>query len=67
MRANGIRMGEAARCLVTLLMTSLPLSIAMLVTLRFCCRNGRKFAGSVGLAPIETGFVVVYRRSGFRR
>jgi hypothetical protein len=48
-------------------MTSLPLSIAMLVTLRFCCRNGRKFAGSVGLAPIETGFVVVYRRSGFRR
>jgi hypothetical protein len=33
MGANGIRMGEAARCFVTLLLTSLPLSIAMLVTL----------------------------------
>src|SRR5262249_54438117 len=32
---NGVRMGEAARCLATLLLTSVPLSIAMLVMLRY--------------------------------
>ena len=32
---NGIRVGEAARCFATLLLTSIPLSIAMLVMLRF--------------------------------
>ena len=34
MSADGVRMGEAARCFATLLLTSLPLSIAMLVMLR---------------------------------
>ena len=34
MSADGIRMGEAARCFATLLLTSLPLSIGMLVMLR---------------------------------
>ena len=34
MSADGIRMGEAARCFATLLLTSVPLSIAMLVMLR---------------------------------
>ena len=32
---NGVRMGEAARCFATLLLTSVPLSIAMLVMLRY--------------------------------
>ncbi len=31
---NGVRMGEAVRCFATLLLTSVPLSIAMLVMLR---------------------------------
>jgi hypothetical protein len=35
MGPNGIRMGEAARCFATLLLTSVPLSIAMLVMLRY--------------------------------
>ena len=34
MGPEGIRMGEAARCFATLLLTSVPLSIAMLVMLR---------------------------------
>ena len=34
MSADGVRMGEAARCFATLLLTSLPLSIAMLIMLR---------------------------------
>jgi hypothetical protein len=34
MGPGGIRMGEAARCLATLLLTSVPLSIAMLIMLR---------------------------------
>jgi hypothetical protein len=32
---NGLRMGEAARCFATLLLTSVPLSTAMLVMLRY--------------------------------
>lgn len=32
---NGIRMGEAVRCFATLLMTSVPLSIAILMMLRY--------------------------------
>jgi hypothetical protein len=35
MGPNGIRMGEAVRCFATLLLTSVPLSIAMLVMLRY--------------------------------
>lgn len=34
MSPEGVRMGEAARCFATLLLTSVPLSIAMLVMLR---------------------------------
>ena len=32
---NGFRVGEAARCFATLLLTSVPLSIAMLIMLRY--------------------------------
>jgi hypothetical protein len=35
MGPNGVRMGEAARCFATLLLTSVPLSIAMLVMVRY--------------------------------
>jgi hypothetical protein len=35
MGPNGIRMGEAIRCFATLLMTSVPLSIAILMMLRY--------------------------------
>jgi len=35
MGPDGIRMGEAVRCFATLLMTSVPLSIAVLVMLRY--------------------------------
>jgi hypothetical protein len=34
MDPNGVRMGEAVRCFATLLLTSIPLAIAMLVMLR---------------------------------
>lgn len=33
---DGMRMGEAARCFDKLLLTGVPLSVAMLVMLRFC-------------------------------
>jgi hypothetical protein len=35
MGPNGVRMGEATRCFATLLLTSVPLSIAMLVMVRY--------------------------------
>lgn len=35
MGPNGVRMGEAVRCFATLLLTSVPLSVAMLVMLRY--------------------------------
>jgi hypothetical protein len=35
MDPDGVHIGEAIRCLATLLMTSIPLSIAMLVMLRY--------------------------------
>jgi hypothetical protein len=35
MGPNGVRMGEAARCFATLLVTSVPLAIALLVMLRY--------------------------------
>jgi hypothetical protein len=35
MDPNGVHMGEAVRCFATLLMTSVPLSIAMLIMLRY--------------------------------
>ena len=38
MDPDGLHMGEAIRCFATLLMTSVPLSIAMLVMLRYAAR-----------------------------
>ena len=35
LEVNGIRLGETARCFATLVLTSLPLSLAMLVMLRY--------------------------------
>ncbi len=36
--SDGVRLGEAARCFATLLLTSVPLSVAMLVMLRYASR-----------------------------
>jgi len=44
---DGVHMGEAIRCFATLLMTSIPLSIAMLVMLRYAAL----------LRPLEVGIV----------
>ena len=38
MSPEGVRMGEAVRCFATLLLTSVPLSIAMLIMLRHAAR-----------------------------
>lgn len=35
---DGVRLGEAARCFATLVLTSVPLSVAMLVMLRYAAR-----------------------------
>jgi hypothetical protein len=45
MGPDGIRLGEAVRCFTTLLITSVPLSIAMLVMLRYAAL----------LRPMEVG------------
>jgi hypothetical protein len=49
--SNGIRMGEAARCFSTLLLTSVPLSIALLVMLRYAALlRPTETSGMSGLA-----------------
>jgi hypothetical protein len=50
MDPNGVHMGEAVRCFATLLMTSVPLSIAMLVMLRYAAL----------LRPLESASWVVW-------
>ena len=47
---DGVRIGEAVRCFATLLLTSVPLSIAMLVMLRYaaCCADGGQPDGRTG-------------------
>ncbi|HWL75513.1 MAG TPA: DUF1109 domain-containing protein [Burkholderiaceae bacterium] len=48
MNPNGIQMGEAARCFATLLMTSTPLSVAMLIMLRFAAPLRPAMVSAVG-------------------
>jgi hypothetical protein len=59
MGPNGVRMGEVARCFATLLLTSVPLSIAMLVMVRYaallrptavCMTGGLAIAGITSFA-----------------
>jgi hypothetical protein len=52
---DGISLGEAARCFATLVLTSLPLSLAMLVMLRYAAPlrpNAATFMGSLAVAAI---------------
>ncbi|RTM14161.1 MAG: DUF1109 domain-containing protein [Bradyrhizobiaceae bacterium] len=52
---DGISLGEAARCFATLVLTSLPLSLAMLVMLRYAAPlrpTAATFTGSLAVAAI---------------
>jgi hypothetical protein len=54
---DGIRMGDAVRCFATLLMTSVPLSIAMLVMLRYAALlrpTAVSLAGGLAVAAITS-------------
>ncbi|ANW03912.1 NrsF family protein [Bradyrhizobium icense] len=48
MSPDGIRMGEAARCFATLLMTSVPLSVVMLIMLRYAAPLRPTMVSTVG-------------------
>jgi hypothetical protein len=55
MGPNGLSLGETARCLATLVLTSLPLSLAMLVMLRYAAPlrpTAVTFMGSLSVAAI---------------
>ncbi|MFB9269318.1 NrsF family protein [Bradyrhizobium erythrophlei] len=52
---DGISLGESARCFATLVLTSLPLSLAMLVMLRYAAPlrpTAATFTGSLAVAAI---------------
>ena len=52
---NGIRLGETARCFATLVLTSLPLSLAMLLMLRYAAplrSTAVTLTGSLAVAAI---------------
>lgn len=48
MSADGVRMGEAARCFATVLLTSAPLSVAMLIMLRYAAPLRPTIVSTVG-------------------
>jgi hypothetical protein len=55
MGPDGVSLGEATRCLATLVLTSLPLSLAMLVMLRYAAPlrpTAVTFMGSLSVAAI---------------
>lgn len=55
MGPNGVSLGETARCLATLVLTSLPLSLAMMVMLRYAAPlrpTAVTFMGSLSVAAI---------------
>lgn len=55
MEPNGVSLGETTRCLATLVLTSLPLSLAMLVMLRYAAPlrpTAVTFMGSLSVAAI---------------
>lgn len=52
---NGVGLGEATRCFAALVLTSLPLSLAMMVMLRYAAPlrpTGVTFMGSLSVAAI---------------
>ena len=57
LQPDGIRLGETARCFATLVLTSLPLSLAMLVMLRYAAPlrpTAATLTGSLAVAAITT-------------
>jgi hypothetical protein len=62
--ANGMRLGETARCLATLVLTGLPLSLAMLVMLRAAAPlrpTGATVTGSLAVAAITATALSLFR------
>jgi hypothetical protein len=60
---DGIRLGEAARCFATLVLTSLPLSLALLIMLRHAARlrpTGASLAGGLAVAAIASTALSLY-------
>lgn len=65
MGPNGIRMGEAARCFATLLLTSAPLTIVMLVMLRYAALlrpTAVCIAGGLAVAAITSCALSLFHR-----
>jgi hypothetical protein len=63
--ADGIRLGETARCLATLVLTGLPLSLAMLVMLRAAAplrRAGATVTGSLAVAAITATALSLFHK-----
>jgi len=62
---DGIRLGEAARCFATLVLTSLPLSLALLIMLRHAARirpTGAILAGGLAVAAISSTALSLYHK-----
>jgi hypothetical protein len=60
---DGIRVGETARCFATLALTSLPLSFAMLVMLRYAAPlqpTGAILTGSLAVAAITAAALALF-------
>lgn len=60
---DGISLGEAARCFATLVLTSLPLSLAMLVMLRYAAPlrpTAVTFMGSLAVAAVTAAALALF-------
>lgn len=60
---DGVRVGEAARCFATLVLTSLPLSLAMMVMLRYAAPlrpRSAVLAGSLAVAAITAAALTLF-------
>lgn len=61
--ADGVGLGEAARCLATLVLTGLPLSLAMLVMLRYAAPlrpTAVTFMGSLAVAAVTAAALSLF-------
>jgi hypothetical protein len=66
MGPNGVSLGEATRCLATLVLTSLPLSLALLVMLRHAALlrpTAVTFMGSLSVAAITATALSLFHAS----
>jgi hypothetical protein len=60
---DGMNAGEAARCFTTLVLTSLPLSLAMLVMLRYAARinpTAVTLAGSLAVSAMTSTALILF-------